>query len=442
MCKKTQFTVGPSLAGRLAATGLALCVWGSAGAGNITTISVEEVRNELSVTNASGQGAMLIPFDRSAVVPKQLLVGAPTTTNGLSFVGRVVRQLSNPDGSFTAAATLVTPPGGDVTQGYFGISGDRFGDRHMIGQVNPAAGTVYQALAVQQTLTPTLTSPGTQEGVVSVATYGDFAAVGVPFDDGDRGRLHLWRFNGTNWVAGQILSSGANAEVGGRFAAAVDMSADMLLVGAPGENVRGRVYVYRLNAVTQQWESSGQLPVPSIYDSAVAAKFGFSLVIDRTRGNKALVGAPGAKWTNRSQVTGGVSSFDYDPDSASGWQAGSLYLPDDPQNAHQFGFDVDLRDGDALMTDIAYMQGGGLPSTLGAVFGFDLDVPLNAPVVRVYRYARPLPAPNNLFGYTARYFGENVLVGAPVNLNASGGATNRGVVYEFPGPAVFRDGFE
>lgn len=442
MCKKTQFKFGPSRAIRLAATTLALCVWGAAGAGNVVTISVENVQNELSVTNASGQGTMLIPFDRSAVVPKQLLVGAATTTSGPSFTGRVVRQLLNLDGSFTAATPLVTPPGGDVSQGYFGISGDRFGDRHMIGQVNPAAGTVYQALSVEQILTPTLTAPGTQEGVVPVAIFGNFAAVGVPFDNGDRGRLHLWRFNGTSWVPGQVLSSGANAEVGGRFAAAVDMSADMLLVGAPGENVRGRAYVFRLNTTTQQWESSGQLAVPSIYDAAVAAKFGFSVVIDRTRSNKALVGAPGAKWTNRPQVTGGVTSYEYDPDSASGWQTGSLYLPDDFFSTHQFGFDVDLRDGQALMTDIGYMQAGGAGSSLGAVFGFNLDVPLNAPVVRVYRYARPLPAPDNLFGYTARYFGENVLVGAPVNLNASGGATNRGVVYEFPGPAIFRDGFE
>lgn len=412
-------------------------------AGNLVTVPMEDVRNELNAPNATSQGAMLLAFDEPGPIPKQLLVGAPTSPSpGVgSFVGRVVRHLLASNGVWSAAPNLVTPPLGDSSQAYFGISADRFGDRHMIAQSSPPAAAIYEALAFQQSLVPGLQSPGTAEGVVATATFGSFAAVGVPFDQGDQGRVHLWRFNGSTWVPGQVLDSGANAETGGRFGAAVDMSEDMLLIGTPGEAVRGRVYVYRFNVASQQWENSGELPIPSIYANNVAAKFGFSLMIDRIRGTRALVGAPGAKWSNRTQVTGGASSFDYAPGATLGWVSGNLYSPDDWLNAHQFGFDLDLRDGHALISDIDYQQSNGANTTLGAVFGFDLDVPPTAPVVRVYRYERPPTGPNNLFGYAVRIFGENVVVGAPVDLNSSGTGI-QGVVYEFAGPGVFANGFE
>lgn len=443
MCKKTQFSGGRAISKAIWGVLGVLCCCLPVVAGNLVTVSMEDVRNELSAPGATGQGAMLLAFDQPGPIPKQLLVGAPTSPSpgAGAFVGRVVRQLLASNGVWSAAPSLLTPPLGDSSQAYFGISADRFGERHMIGQSSPPAAAVYEALAFQQSLVPSLQSPGTAEGVVATATFGGFAAVGVPFDQNDQGRVHLWRFNGSTWVPGQVLSSGANAETGGRFGAAIDMSEDMLLIGAPGEAVRGRVYVYRFNMASQQWENAGELPVPSIYASNVAAKFGFSLMIDRSRGTRALVGAPGAKWSNRTQVTGGASSFDLAPGTALGWVSGNLYSPDDWLNAHQFGFDLDLRDGQALISDIDYQQSNGANPTRGAVFGFDLDVPQNAPVVRVYRYQRPPTAPNNLFGYAVRFFGENVVVGAPVDLNSSGTGF-QGVVYEFAGPGVFANGYE
>ena len=70
----------------------------------------------------------------------------------------------------------------------------------------------------------------------SVAISGDYAVVGVPFDDGeggeDSGSVHIFKRGTTAWELEARLSS-SDIEPGDEFGHAVAMSGDYAIVGVP-----------------------------------------------------------------------------------------------------------------------------------------------------------------------------------------------------------------
>lgn len=77
----------------------------------------------------------------------------------------------------------------------------------------------------------------------SVALLGSIAVVGAPFNDSqgeDAGAVYVFSYDGTSWTE-QVKLVASDAAAGHRFGRALDLSAERLVVGAPGN---GAAYVF------------------------------------------------------------------------------------------------------------------------------------------------------------------------------------------------------
>jgi len=145
----------------------------------------------------------------------------------------------------------------------------------------------------------------------SVGIDASVAIVGARFDDQgnaeDIGSAYVYRFDGADWFeeAKLIASDGEAQDL---FGAAVDVSGDFAIVGAPytddfGDG-SGSAYVYLYDGIG--WSSEGKLLAA---DGVGSSEFGFDVAID---GDAAIVGAPLAPLSPlRLVAPGGAYVFRY-----------------------------------------------------------------------------------------------------------------------------------
>mgnify|MGYP001210285754 CR=1 FL=1 len=125
----------------------------------------------------------------------------------------------------------------------------------------------------------------------AVDVAGALAIVGIPFDDngGDNaGRATVYTLSGAGSGSAieQDMLLPPDLTSGDGLGAAVAVGDGWLLVGAPGQEGGGAVYVYEL-VVGSGWLPTAKLPVVGLTSSA---EFGFAIDV---HGARALVGAPG-----------------------------------------------------------------------------------------------------------------------------------------------------
>jgi hypothetical protein len=135
----------------------------------------------------------------------------------------------------------------------------------------------------------------------SVAISGNIAVVGAPGADTawmDSGAAYLFRYNGVNWVEEAKLAAG-DGKAGGQFGASVSISADYVVVGAPGADGSGALYVYKFDGSV--WSLEGKVAAT---DAAPGQNFGGSVSIS---GDTILSGAAG----DRAQ-TGAAYAYSID----------------------------------------------------------------------------------------------------------------------------------
>lgn len=176
----------------------------------------------------------------------------------------------------------------------------------------PAAGPSAQPIA--WLLLPKLTGSGStdQRFGESVSISGDTIAVGAPGDNGSgtlSGSAYVFRRTGTTWqLEYQLNGAGSYAQ----FGASVSVDGDTLVVGAPGGSGSGRsgeAYVYTRSGTTwtQQWSVSG----------SGTDRFGAAVAVS---GDTLVVGAPsegfsfgyaniyvrsGSNWSQQSSKSAG-----------------------------------------------------------------------------------------------------------------------------------------
>jgi cysteine-rich repeat protein len=147
----------------------------------------------------------------------------------------------------------------------------------------------------------------------AIAGDGDTVAVGAPFDSTaapHAGAVYLFSQSTGQLLAGEPLVSSIPAERE-LFGAALAMSADLIVVGAPGEDgageTAGRVYVFQRQS--PDLPTSFPMPLPPIDNPRCATdsvgclgdRFGASVaIID----GQVLIGAPGADAGAKTQDTG------------------------------------------------------------------------------------------------------------------------------------------
>ena len=139
----------------------------------------------------------------------------------------------------------------------------------------------------------------------TLAAEGDLLAVGVQLDyDGQRNSGIVWMFDMRTGAQVARIGNPASAREA-RFGASVALSNGQLAVGAPGDSRAGyrAGAVHLFNAADGQWRRSFVAPEPAVYHG-----FGQSVALDA---NLLVVGAPG---DNRPVYNAG-RAYQFDADS-------------------------------------------------------------------------------------------------------------------------------
>ena len=128
---------------------------------------------------------------------------------------------------------------------------------------------------------------GAQSGQ-RVAIGRSVAVVGVPHT-ADAGAVWVFERDVTTgqWTDGAVITPD-DLEVGDAFGASVAVSDTVLVIGAPGENAAGAVYVFSRDNVAQPWRQMQKLPGATPGD-----RFGTSVDVD---GATLVVGAAFAEY--------------------------------------------------------------------------------------------------------------------------------------------------
>jgi hypothetical protein len=129
----------------------------------------------------------------------------------------------------------------------------------------------------------------------SIALEGDFALVGAPKRNSQRGAVYVYERTGTTWAQKTIITP-ADAANGDQFGSSLALVGDTVVIGAQGRSSNaGAVYVVQRSGAA--WSQSAKL---TLADFAANDYFGAAVAFD---GTAIVVGAPG-KGTPR---TGGVA---------------------------------------------------------------------------------------------------------------------------------------
>lgn len=276
--------------------------------------------------------------------------------------------------------------------------------RQVHAQSRPAAGSAFPAPAPG--LAAFAASIAVQDGRVYVGKPGGISV--FPMPPNRPGAVHVFERSGGEWVEMDVVSAPEEA-VGTAFGEGLDVHADVMVVGAPGEG-NGAVHVYR--RADGQWTSEARL---TWSDAVAGARFGAAVA---SNGRSVFAGAPGA-----NDGAGAVVVFRRDAEGQ--WSQSAVFAGEVPNGS--LGVALDMEDGLAAAGapggDPPLIPGGGMPAFLpGAVHVFaegesgewTRDATLEPP--------EPNPAAT---GRSVAVSGGHVFAGAPF---ASGAA---GAVYEF-----------
>ncbi len=177
----------------------------------------------------------------------------------------------------------------------------------------------------------------------AVAASRGFVAVGSPFSDGDEfntGSIHVWRRAPGGLVPDAVLQL-AEPGINDYLGLSLDIDRDVLVAGSDSAKLGvpsvGAVHVFR--RAGDAWQEEARLVPPALTTPAF-----FGLEVD-VSGDLLLVGAPGlgvdvdddgAAWIYRR--VDGV------------WTEEAFLRPHDPQEEQYFGYAVQIRDGLAVVS--------------------------------------------------------------------------------------------
>ena len=301
----------------------------------------------------------------------------------------------------------------------------------------------------------------TGDGLLAVGAYS------TDLERADVGVVHLFE-PGSDGVAQIATLAAADGELGGRFGAAVAISGDVVLVGAPGvilsELNEGAAYLFEraddawTRVAELRRESPGRNDMAGAAvaldagvavvgapgadaagtDSGVAlvyerrsgswervatlvpetetggARFGSAVAVD---GDRILVGASGD--VQAAQNPGSAHLFER---TGAGWSEVATLTPSDGAGGDAFGDAVALADDRALIGARFADQSG---SDEGAAYVFERTT---GGWNEIARLTAPQPADRDQFGHAVALAGDAALVGAP---RVDDPGRDAGAVWEF-----------
>ncbi len=223
----------------------------------------------------------------------------------------------------------------------------------------------------------------------AVAPGAGFLVVGAPATDSARGAVYVFRQDAGGWMeAGRLTAPDGMA--GDRFGAALAVSGDRLVVGAPGRaEEAGAAYVFR--RVVGTWSHEAAL----VAGVEASASLGAAVALD---GDLALAGAPGD-----GDVPGAVYAFH---GAGGSWTPGQTLVPSGDAPGARFGSALAVSGG-VVLVGAPRLEGWS-----GRVYAFRHD-----PAAGTWSEAGTLAAPDGerqlRFGVSLALDGDEALVGAP-----------------------------
>ena len=135
----------------------------------------------------------------------------------------------------------------------------------------------------------------------SLVSYNPVVVIGAPYVDQagiDAGMIAIYRYKDKTtstdtWELVQEIQ-GPVANGGFGYSVAIDNKGETIVVGMPHTTEKGRVYIYKYNSTTDQYEIKKSILQDSsfIEGEAEADSFGFSVDINGNDGNYVIAGAP------------------------------------------------------------------------------------------------------------------------------------------------------
>ena len=179
----------------------------------------------------------------------------------------------------------------------------------------------------------------------SVAADRDFMVVGAPGDTvgglASAGSVHLYQrspLSSTGWSYVKMLFAG-DTQIGAAFGSSVDVSGDTIVVGAPGWDGRGAVYVFQRNqGGADNWGQRKRVDLPAV---SAGDEFGASVAI---RDDILAVGSPGDNIPGLTDV-GTVYVFGRHQGGTSNWGFLDDFRETVPASFDYFGQSLDVSEG-------------------------------------------------------------------------------------------------
>lgn len=137
----------------------------------------------------------------------------------------------------------------------------------------------------------------------SVAIYGNYIIAGA-YTNGNR--VHIFKFNGLNWVENASITPPANSIPGGKFGASVDIYGDTAVIGNPTEFItdgnEGAIYIYSRNG--ENWNLQQKI---TAFDKQEEDYFGWDVALE---GKRIVAGNFVYNWDSTSNKQGGVYVYE------------------------------------------------------------------------------------------------------------------------------------
>ena len=320
--------------------------------------------------------------------------------------------------------------------GYFGTSVSLNGNRLVVGEyrkdlaVADAGVCHVYDLASGTPGTPThLLKKVTPEAADyfgnAVAVSGDAVLAGAFHDDsGDSESGSSYLFNlasPTPLVPAMSLNSPVTNSAD-RFGAAVAISGDRVLVGAPdsesGASKAGRIRLFDLGS------SDPKSPVATIENPSPAADDGFGSAV-AISGSLMAVGTPG----DDTSASNAGCVYVFDASAADPTIPQRLVPNPEPAPGDEFGKSVAIS-GNLLVVGVGSDDGDAADS--GRAYVFDLGGA--TPTVPAFVLNNPSPTAGDRFGGAVSIWGSRVVIGAKGD-DATGSDSGKAYVFDLSGPS-------
>lgn len=274
-------------------------------------------------------------------------IGNPQGYNVYDFKSGSVSIAERKNGDWLANPTKLAPTDLNNND-FFGYSIGMDNDRLIVGANHRQEARVFKRYSAlgnqnawfqQKTLTGSGVAGGDNFGA-AVDISGDWAIVGSPYDDnargGDAGSAYLFQWTGSDWLQRDKIMASDGA-VGDIFGTAVALDGDYAVVGAPHDNNQkgadaGSIYVFRRNGT--DWIQDAKLIAS---DGAAGDRFGSAVAI----WGAYILG--GAYYDDNARGGNAGGAYFYMRNGSSYAQKNKL-IADDGAAGDQFGRSVALTD--------------------------------------------------------------------------------------------------